>query len=774
MSRTKNLINLLDACEKAEFDEVVKAYLKEEFNFKKIVFTDGKNDGGIDIKVFDFNGQGIQYQLTTQKSKTPQEQKAFEKKVFEDVEKAKKNTESHKFSNKLIFFYSKELTQIKIRELEKTAFKSYSIDLEIIEANRLAEESENIIEIQRLLYKLNQLDEYKVKSSTFDNEQENFVFDLISFGKASEFKVQIIEAFILQTFYSNSKITLEEIKKLCEEKFKVKEGNTFYEKLINKLRTEQRIIKNDDKSFSLTDEETKKVKIKSEQHSIDEKLFIQNIGNILKEYGQEQYIDDYILELKKLYANNFNSDLESVIQDSNSGKLIGISKDFFLFAESKLKDKKDGTPLAKKLLRFCLENKFIQKIAASKIYCDNINNSKLESYLTTQKKFFLDTQIAIYALCYYYNHKSKFNNYFFKTTRELLNFAKREGFNFHISERYIWEVQSHIRDAMNISPFTKIENFSKLGPSKNVFYNFYKFLLDKGEIESNINFDKFLIDFGFGDFTSGKSINAKIESYLYNLDIHKEVNNKDYDISDTKRIFKRLLAKNNKFKISFTLENDCIMTEFLADTDVDVHPLQPVFITWDKIFFDVQTDYHKEFPNAQKWITVQPSKLIDVYSILKFSINTETVTESLLAHISDELISNTHALIDTITFILNPNDEVGLQYANRLAKIREDEINQINKSVIIPPDNFEGVAVIDDVFYQLTSHYQKDDNYKIDTLKQVFLKKELVDTIITVLLKAVEDFYKTRQIGDTMYQTFDKLILDVEKTSANKTEPKSE
>lgn len=772
MSRTKNLINLLDACEKPEFDAVVKTYLKEEYGFKKIVFTDGKNDGGIDIKVFDFNDQHVQYQLTTQKSKTSQELRAFERKIIEDIEKAKKNTESHKFSNKLIFFYSKELTAVKIRELEKAAFKNHSIDLEIIDANRLAEEAENIIEIQRLLYKLNELDEFKVKSTTFDDEPENFVLDLISFGKASEFKVQVIEAFILQSFYLGKNLSVDEIKKLCEDKFKVKEGNTFYDKLINRLRTDLRIIKNEDKSFSLTEEETKKIKNKTEQYSIDEKVFVQSVGNILKEHGQEQFIDDYILELKKLYANNFNSDLESVIQDTNSGKLIGITKEFFVFAESKLKNKEDGIPLAKKLLKFCLENKFIQKIAASKIYCDNINNSKLESYLTTKKKFFLDTQIAIYAICCFYNSKSKFKNFFFRTTRELLDFAKKEGFNFHISERYIWEVQSHIRDAMSISPFTKIPNFSKLGPSKNVFYNFYKFSLDNEEIESDINFDKFLVDFGFGEFTSGKSINAKIESFLYSQDIHKVVNAKEYDITETKKIFKRQLTKNNKFKIPFTLENDCIMIEYLADNDVDVHPLQPVFVTWDKTFFDVQPDYYKEFPSAQKWITVQPSKLIDVYSLLKFSINTETVTESLLAHISDELVSNTHALIDTISFVLNPKDEIGLKHANELARIREDEINQINKNIKRPPDNFEGEAVIDDVFYNLTSHYQKDDNYKIESLKQVFLKRELVDSIIQVLISAVDEFYKTRAIDDTMYKTFDKWILDVEKSNESKDETK--
>ena len=104
MSRTKNLINLLDACEKNELDKVVKAYLKYEYNFNKIVFTDKKDDKGLDIRVFDFGAKKIQFQVTTQKSKSKQEKTSFDHKIIEDLKKAKENFVDFNFSNKLIFF----------------------------------------------------------------------------------------------------------------------------------------------------------------------------------------------------------------------------------------------------------------------------------------------------------------------------------------------------------------------------------------------------------------------------------------------------------------------------------------------------------------------------------------------------------------------------------------------------------------------------------------------------------------------------------------------
>lgn len=42
MSENKSLIQQLSHCEKYEFDEVVKSYLKEIYKLTNIVFTDGK------------------------------------------------------------------------------------------------------------------------------------------------------------------------------------------------------------------------------------------------------------------------------------------------------------------------------------------------------------------------------------------------------------------------------------------------------------------------------------------------------------------------------------------------------------------------------------------------------------------------------------------------------------------------------------------------------------------------------------------------------------
>jgi hypothetical protein len=432
---------------------------------------------------------------------------------------------------------------------------------------------------------------------------------------------------------------------------------------------------------------------------------------------------------------------------------------FVTFINQHVNDNEKSRAIALELLKYCMGSKLIQKVAASRVYFENINNSRLQNYLTTQKKIFVDTPIALYALCYFFKPDCIYNNYFFNISRSLIQFARKEKMPLYISERYVWEVLNHIKESYYLVPFSKIDNFENLGTSRNVFYNFYLHLLNNDSFDEPLSFSQFLKKFGFSEGGSTKSINSKVVSFLEEMSILNYEIEYEYEIEETNRLFNEKLEIKNKFKSKFTRNNDSIMVEFLADTDVEVHPVKPVFLTWDKTFFDVQEAYLERYPDAQEWLMLPPGKLIDSYSLLKFSIDSETVTENLLALVSDELISNTHSLIDTIKFILNPEDEVSLEYTNRLANIRSEEIHKINSEALTPPDKFEGEAVIDDVFYSLTNHFQeKEDETEFELFKTIFTKKEFMTEVIRNIKTAVENYYSTSKLDDTVYESFERLV----------------
>ena len=122
------------------------------------------------------------------------------------------------------------------------------------------------------------------------------------------------------------------------------------------------------------------------------------------------------------------------------------------------------------------------------------------------------------------------------------------------------------------------------------------------------------------------------------------------------------------------------MFEFLGDNDIDTHSLQPIFVTWDKTLAKTQSKYFKNNPNSQRWIQFTPSQIIDYYSILNFSIDSDAITSDIIAVLSDDIIQNTHSLLDSLAVILNPENEVGLAYTNRLAQLRDNEIYKVRQS----------------------------------------------------------------------------------------------
>lgn len=755
MSITKQLILLLNSLEKKEFDKIVRIYLQKEYDSQSIIFTDGKDDTGLDIKVFDYNGRNIQYQLTVQKSSTTSERSSFEKKLIEDLEKANINATEHGYSNNLIFFYAKVLTNERIRVYKKMAFKDYNINLEIIEANRLAQESEEILDIQRELYKISELDKFKANDSHFEN---TLFYDLLSFGSPTEFKIQVIESFILQLFYSNDKISKDEIMELCKEKFDVDENGDFYERMLGRFMTEKKIFKDKtDQLFSLTSTQKAFLKTKNEQFEIDKAIFLKNISSILSKYNQIDFIDDYVRELKQLYIDNFNTDLKDIISNVTEFHIQSTFKPFIKFIETNLNDKQQSKELSIELLKYCLDNKFIQKLAAAKVYSSKVDNGRLQNYINKQKKIFIDTSVGLFSLCLFYKPNTFFDNYFFKATKSLVDYSRKEKSRLFISERYIWEIANHIRDAFRLIPFSLIENFHVLGASRNVFYNFYNFLIKSGEIDSDKKFSEFLDDFGFVEGASVESLNSVIEYSLENINISKQIIVKEYKIDEANRLFEEAMSKHFKHKTNFTKNCDSIMLEFLGDKDIDIHSIDPLFLTWDKTFFEVHTKYLQKFPNAQNWLIFSPNKIVDIYALLKFSINSETVTENLLALISDDIVPNTYSLIDVLAFVLNPKDEIGLEYTVRLAKIRDEEINQISRAEFIPPENFEGQAVIDDIFHRLTNHFSEES--KLSKFKVLFTKKEFLDEVIDSLVVTVKEFYSSQRINQkSLFEKFDELI----------------
>lgn len=754
MGRIKQLIQIINGCEKKEFDKIVKSYLKNIYGFERIVVTDGKDDTGIDIKVFDIGGESIQYQMTIQKSETSQQKSQLKTKIFEDVEKASINAKEYGYSNNLYFFYSYVLTNKTQREYKREALMQYNINLEFIDANQIAEESEEYFALQQTIYNISGFEEFKIKTSQYESKSQNLIYDLISFGKTSDIKMELVETYIIQCLYEKGSLSQTEIAELCITKFSSKENTTFYTKLINKIYSKDKrlVYSKENKKYSLSEEEKNKLSSLIEQNKLEEQHFFNEVVAILKTYNQEDNLSKYIDLLYDLYINNFSKRIR-LSDDMEKLELNNI----FTYAKNQLKDPQSCKQMILNLLTICDNNKYMQEVCASAIFGSKINIDDLQNYAKEKKFVYIDTTIALHLLCYFYEQDNDYENYYYQLSKQLNDFCRKNSIELHLTNRYMWEITTHIQEAFNLVPFTKLSNFNSLGKSKNVFYNYYCYLFESNIID--YSYEEYLSNFEFRNSSNRTSDNYHnnqlIEQYLDNLGIKIIDIQKTYDINSTSKILGVQLASSNRNKTAFALNNDAIMLEYLGDNN-DVHEIDPVFITWDKSLFKVLKEFFIKNPSALRWMQFTPSQFIDRYSLLSFSINEETITKEMLALLSGDIVNHTYSLLDSLALILNPEDKVGLEYAKRLVEMKDSQIYTTDKQSDEINENTDNNA-LDTTVFHISTHYRENE-IQYNNIKKLFMSEEHMEEVLSIIDKSIKIIIEKHSFDKNIIDELDKII----------------
>lgn len=735
MSRKKLLIKLIDSSEKNEFDKIVKTYLKEVYGFERIVVTDGKDDLGIDIRVFDYGQSKIQYQLTIQKNNTSQDKNKLSTKLFEDVKKAKRNVEDYNYSNNLYFFYSHELTNKLKQDFQREALREYNINLDIIDATQIAEESESNLNLQGVIFSIGDFDMSETKESLYNKDNQNLIYDLVGFGKTSDIKLDIVESYILQCLFEKGSLSLKEIADLCTEKFCSKENQRFYDNLTNRLYNQDKKIEysKETKKYSLTSKKREEVNNLIKQIRLDENYFTEQIKKILIEYKQEEFVDEYLKLLYELYVENFSKRIKLSLEIED----ISLESLKF-FVLKKLEKEQDSIQLLTKILQVCDDNKYLQRLCASTIFSQKVDIDNIRDK-NNGKQIYIDTTIALNLLCYYYKTDIEYDNYYYKLSKSLYDYCKENEIQLIITNRYLWEVSSHIQEAFNLIPFTQISEFRNLGGSRNVFYNFYYLLNKEGFIKKS--YIQFLDDFDFKESYTSKRINKILEKYLKELNIKIIDIEKTYNIDNTTKLIGNDLSIKFKYKTLFALNNDAIMLEYLGDSDIEVHNIKPIFITWDKTLFRILKDYFDENPNNQRWLQFTPNQFIDRYALLSFNITKETITKEMLAMLSGDIVQNTYSLLDTLSLILNPNDKIGLEYTKRFTKMKDEQIYIIEKTSDEKQESQED-SYLDRVVFNIVKYY-REDKESYNDLKKLFTSEKHIEDVFSIIKNGIE-YYKER------------------------------
>ncbi|WP_452602697.1 hypothetical protein [Pontimicrobium sp. MEBiC06410] len=773
MSLDNLLLENIKALKKPEFDEVVRLYLSEVYNYKRIINTDGKNDGGNDIRVFDIQGVRNQYQLTVQKSN-------FESKLNEDLDKAKKNHKNHGFSNSLIFFYSKPLTNVKRDELIRKALLNYGIILILIEAKQISQESAfDYPAIAELIFKLNKINITSSQKDVFgkDDEKYKMLYDLISFGSAVDIKGDLIKSYILHLLLiEKDELPKLEVYERIDKYFKTVGVKSYYDNIINNLSSNSK-IKVTNNRIKLTDEEKERLENVIKKFELTENLFVISIEKKLKEKGINGKTKEVINALKKVYDTNYAVNIREIdTRDSDTTSFEKETKSFKKFLQ-KISNTKNVNELLEDLFSICESNDFIQKISAGNFFSKVTRPENMQRFASLYKsgltQIYLDTQILLRSICVSFNPKLQFESPFLRSTRNLINYSEKNNLNLSTSKDYAYEVINHFKNALNLVPFTKFDKYQSLGKSKNVFFQFYEVLNENNFIDENVTYEGFLEILGFRYKSHNGSNNYfnKVK-YLLNASGIEIIDfPRKYSIGDAVRFFEaKDGAGMNRKKKQQAVTYDSRMLEFLADDNVDVHPIDPIFITWDKTFFKVRKEYFKENRSCTKWFMFTPSKFISNHSLLNFEVEPECITTEILSILDEDsdFVQQTQSLLDSINSIINFDDEVGIEYINKLNNLRDKEIKRVDEQPEFPanasdkPD--ERPIVIDLIFFRLTNHFNKDKSL-FDDYKNLFTNKEHLDSFINIISNEIDYYQANGKLNNKLISNISALVEKSNKTS---------
>lgn len=745
MSTENFLSSIIRSCTKEEFDKVIKAYLKYVLHLSQIIKSDGPGDGGNDIRILDDGNSKRQVQLTIQKSDTSKKLSSLEDKILTDCKKAYENHSALGSEAVLNFFYSQPLSNASRRRLEKLSRENYMIELRILDSDDIAEIAAQYEELKSCIIDLDP----KLKESFNSSQSHDYslVYDLVGFGNTADIKKDIVEAYVIQALFENESLSIDGIVSKCADKFHTKEGKSFFERLLNKIYSTRKELNYDkiNKVYSLTEAKKAEVEKRLRQQQEDECLFERAIKDILAEHGQEKQYAIYVSCLKDLYTTNFSASFDvSGITDETSLNML------------KRKAQENGIAnvdsFITKLLQVCENNKYLQKVCASNVFGKKVSLDNLEQYAKNNKSIYIDTTIALYLLCYYYDPDLDYDLYYYRMAVTLYLFCKKHNLKLHIVDRYLWELQRNVSEALSLVPFSYCEFFGSLGSTRNVLYNHYLHL-NNGDKDS-ISFDDYLSNYGFRNRQSREEIDAIIQSHLLRLGI-ETVRMKDYEKSIAVKSIEDYIDKHNRKKTAFAIDNDALMMEFLSDNDSAVHPLDPVFITWDKTFFEVREDYLNQKPYVHGWMQFVPNQFVDRYSLLSFSINEETITKEMLAIISDDLVKQTRTLADALSTIIDLNDKVGLKYTKKLAEMRESLISNIKDFSDFPQKEVTH-SDLDDVVFDLIEHYRGNRGFE-----ELFKHEGMIDAVMAIIDDAVQTYSVNHTIGNSVFSAMDELITSL-------------
>lgn len=758
------------ALSKDNFDELILNYAKEYYETRNVYISDGPYDGGIDLI---FSIDNIEYkrniQITVQLSQ-------FESKLESDLEKSKENVDKYNYLNTLDFYISQAITPERKKKLIKDAEIKYQINLKIIDSNELSGLAIEYKSIRQTIQKFNKAAFPDEKLDIDKNTK--ILFDTISIGKdITDIKNNFVQAIILTFLFNKKTATVEDIYFGLNETFYRKYNKNFFEAEIGKLKTISKIeaIPNvSPKTFRLTSDTLLTIEQIEQNSQIHENELIAKFKSVLSRYNLESETNNIMQFIIDLYDTNYEIDENEILNEGNNHnkKIQLIFSNLISHLKKQLGiDNQISNEISRQLLVICSKNEFLNKTSISKMFTNLFKSDKLDTYLSRAKrKVYLDTQILLQTICCNYD-SIEYEDQLYKAIQYFNRTIEESAIpiSLHTTIGYVEEVAWHIVNALKLERFLEIDFIKDLGPSKNVFFNFYLELRnqDVADFESFSDFIEDLLDVD----TTTHNIETLIEDLIHNLVERFELLGIEVE---TPPIFDNYEKYRREYEISLSYmkhdqksyearKNDLNNILYLSEMHFDFKDgffTEPFFITWDTSFHEVRKNF-KKFTELNYWYLYPPMKFANTVSVLNMKVDSRAINYNVITLVEDNfnLSNETISFFDTINGLFNDKDIKKWNLLNKLVKLRKKLVQDLNvedfnklKSKNIP---------IDEILLLIQKFYQNPENKRnYKELTYLFQNNDYADKLTDLIENYLDKYEVRNKINIEIIERIDLMIKE--------------
>ncbi|GAA0748612.1 hypothetical protein [Gaetbulibacter jejuensis] len=764
---TKNYERWIDGLTKDQFDSLMKVFIKEYWDVETVVITDGKGDGGIDVKIFeDKRNKKIPLQITIDKN--------VYTKLEKDLVKIEKLILDNDYSDNFYFFYSHGAAEAKVIELKDTARIRHSINLELFDNKRIAAhiEKPSFVFTREMLRHL--LGEFVRDEDEYFDESQKLYYDYLSYADGSnQLKESFIKSFVLNYLYESEEYRskLNGITDQINREFNINVTQDYCSRLLKELFEKGKITKCDDGLVHLSKDEITNIKSIKEDSSLLEGEFLSLLQEKINKFDSNLEIRDVVNHLKKIYESSNKIDFLEISDSIEESNISETVSQFHNYVKNCFNSGNAYKEFINEVFQLCSENTYIINLSAGNLYKNLMDNPEFSVYTRrSNKEVFIDTPVLIYLFLQMSENNFRYDNYRFKVTTELNSIIQKNDnyINFNTTQLYITELADHIARAIKLIELDNLGIFDILGGSNNEIVNLYEAAKKEAQFEEGLK--EFIESYGISiDRVDAEDDNEYLNQYLTKLfkDNYVKIDdvppyNKNYQTKkDYDRIEKTLADVYSRYDIDRkprSLLFDALLVEHINEFQDEL--IDPTIITWDKSFQFFRKEFHPKNPNFKYWHLFTPGKFIDHLSLLQFKINGSVISKEILALIETEydVVEGIRKLSDVLSSIVDLKSASGVKLSKGLADMRETYIYQINKEQNIKIDNKE-TQPIDNVFLNVVDYYyDKEGVYGFNDLHKVLSIDNVVQEFLKLIQTEADYFIKYNKYSSNYKSKFDEVI----------------